>query len=174
MRYVVLVPVIFLLALLQASMLPSLRLLSLTPPNLLLVLVVAWAMVRGPGDTITLVALAGLFLGLLSPQPLGLAILALTPVLPLALVRDLQVFEVNFLISVPVLIVSNVLYFCVMLLGLTVLGESVAVGPVLRAMLPAVVSNLLALAPVYALVSRLAPAPRRESPAWGRGIGIRA
>lgn len=172
MRYLLVTPLLFLAALVQASVLPSVRVLGIMP-NLILVFVVAWAMIRGPDDAVPAVVLGGLSLGLFSAQPLGLAILALLPIVPLATLRDLHLLQSNFLLTVPVLIVATLLYFCVMLIGLALVGDGVP--PLLaarRLLFPTLVGNSLALALLYPFMARFAAPASQPGPLWGRNYRL--
>lgn len=174
MRHVLLVLVLFGTTLFQMTFLAAIRPFGVSA-NLLLVFLVSWALVRGIEEAGLATAVGGIFLALFSSAPPWLALLAILPVIPLALVRDLHLLESNFLMAIPVLISATVLYFGIMLIGLALSGDGIPVMLALRRLaLPTLVGNLMLLAPVYWSVSLVASPPRRASPVWGRSWGLRS
>ena len=75
MRYVTGAAIAFMLALVQASSVEQFRIIGVAP-NLLLVFLVSWLVVRGLDDVLPMVAVAGITLGLVGLQTPGLALLA--------------------------------------------------------------------------------------------------
>jgi rod shape-determining protein MreD len=143
-------------------------------PNLILAFLVAWAIVRGAKDALWATAVAGTLVGLSSPAPLGLALLAFLPLVPLAALRELRLLEMNFLLAIPVLIVETLLYFAIMLMGLTTVGDSLSAGVVLTAQaLPTLLGSLLVFPLVYWLTSAIGRPEQIPSPTWGSTWGIR-
>ncbi|MDX6465961.1 MAG: hypothetical protein QOI27_1001 [Gaiellaceae bacterium] len=148
------VVLLFVAAILQVSIFAQVRILG-GMPDVLLVMLVAVALLRG-----SLVgALGGFFAGLLVDTAtlgqLGLTSLVLTIggywIGRYGETTGRDRFHAPFL-SVAVV---TVLYSLGLLLVHFVLGERAPAGTMLRGLLPAIVLNLIFTAPVYALVRRL-------------------
>lgn len=83
MNYYLGLPLFLTVALLQVGAMPSFSPLGVTP-NILLVLVASWAALRGPAQALPLMLAAAIFHDLLTADPMGISIIALTPLLLLA------------------------------------------------------------------------------------------
>lgn len=150
---------------LQVSVLPAFSIFGATP-NLLIVLLVAWMTVRSQQEALLLIPAAGFTQGLLDSQPLGLAMLALAPLILMTEVRELRLVESNLLPAVILTALATLVYEGVMMLALAVTGERMDWLAGLRdALLPAAIANVLLLLPVYGLV-RLASLDLRRQPAF--------
>ena len=150
---------------LQVSVLPAFSIFGATP-NLLIVLLVAWMTVRSQQEALLLIPAAGFAQGLLDSQPLGLAMLALAPLILMTEVRELRLVESNLLPAVVLTALATLVYEGVMMLALAVTGERMDWLAGLRdALLPAAIANVLLLLPVYGLV-RLASLDLRHQPAF--------
>ena len=150
---------------LQVSVLPAFSIFGATP-NLLIVLLVAWMTVRSQQEALLLIPAAGFAQGLLDSQPLGLAMLALAPLILMTEVRELKLVESNLLPAVVLTALATLVYEGVLLLTLAVTGERMDWLAGLRdALLPAAIANVLLLLPVYGLV-RLASLDLRRRPAF--------
>lgn len=161
MRYYVGVPLMLFLALAQTSSLPLFSLFG-AHPNLVLVVLVGWAVVRGPDEALVLLAVAGLSLGLLNSQPLGLHLLALAPLVPLAAVRELRLIESELLPALGLAFLATLAYEGVFLVVFRLTGQDLDWwGSVSRVAIPAAIANALLMIPVYWLVW-LASADRRR------------
>src|SRR5438552_2529147 len=71
----------------QTAVLPRITLLGVRP-DLILVLLVCWTVVRGTDEGRVVVAITAILYGMLSAEPAGFALLALAPIVPLALLRE--------------------------------------------------------------------------------------
>lgn len=167
MKYFTVTAILLLIAMLQPALNSVLRPLGLAPP-VIVAFLLSWATVRGSRDALWATAAGGMILGLFSNAPFGLTLLALLPVVPLAAARELRLLESNFLLALPMLILATLLYFGIMLMGLSFSGDpqplSVAVPNLVG---PGLLGNLLLFAPVYALTYRLARPPRGAGAMWG-------
>jgi rod shape-determining protein MreD len=161
MRYYLAAPLLLAAALLQASALSSFPILGVYP-NLVLVLVVSWTVVRGQREGMIVVPLGGLCLGLFSSEPVGVALLAAAPVVLLAELREARLTQSDFLLALLLVLVSSMVYETVFLVSLRVMGESVQWwGSFLRVTLPAAIVNVLFTPPLYWLVWWRSTATRR-------------
>ena len=139
-------------ALVQSAVLPYFPLLGVYP-NLVLVLVVCWAVARGQGEAMVVVPIGGLCLGLVDSQPVGVALLAAAPVVLLAELREARLTQNDLLLAVVLILVSSLVYELVFLVTLRLMGESVQWwGSVFRIVLPTAIVNALIMPPLYWLV----------------------
>ena len=153
--------VIMIAVLAQASILPAFSIFG-AHPNLIIVLLVAWTSVRGQREALLLIPAAGFLLGLLDSQPLGLAMLALAPLILLGDLRELRLVESDLLLAVVLTSVATLAYEGSGLISLAVTGERLDwFAAVLNVLVPATIANVLLLLPVYAVV-RLASADLRR------------
>lgn len=163
MSYYVGIPILLLAALLEASVLPYFRIAGLQP-NLVMVLLTAWLMVRGAGEAFVLIPIGGIFLGLVDGAPLGAALLALSP---LALLQDFKgahLSEGGLMLTVLFTAIMTVVYNLIYLLVFTVSGESGNwLGAMTHVALPTIVLNVFALLPIYAMLWLSSHQMRRAS-----------
>ena len=154
------------LALLQASSIEQFTVLGVTP-NLLLVLLVSWLVVRGLDDVLPMIAVAGVTMGFVGLQMPGLILLALLPIAGLGVVRELHVIHSGILLVLPFVLVATVAYEAIIVATLVATGGGYDVGVALRsAIIPSAIVNVMLTPPVY-LVMRLAkPGPRRNRLAY--------
>ena len=155
MRYLLFVPIVLFVALGQVATASYFPLLGVTA-NPLLVLLVCWAMVRGPGETMVLIPVAGTFKDLITTDPVGVSILALLPIVALATIRERRPMESEFLPTLAIVAVASLSYDLVYMTVLTAVGD----GPPwlqspTRVLLPAALFNAL-LTPIFYLPVRWA------------------
>lgn len=172
MRYLLAFAAAFFLAVLGASAMPYLKVLAVTP-DLLLIFAACWAMVRGQGEAMVMVPLAGLLRDLTTSDPLGTSLLALSPIVLLAAARELwTTLETEFVPTVVVVGIGTLAYG---LLSMTVLAATGQEVPwqdgLLRVLLPAAVVNALFTPVVYLPLRWLSPGLRPGLARFGRTIG---
>jgi len=146
------------LTLLQTSAIPAFELLGVAP-NLLLVTLCCWAVVRDQREALLMVPLAGVWLGLLSHQGMAESVAAYVPLIVVAGLHD-QIRPPNeYAWALAVIIVATVLHFFAVAAALQIDGASVDwVAAMTDVGVPSVLTNLAIGAIVYWLV-RL-PTPR--------------
>jgi rod shape-determining protein MreD len=154
-RYLLFVPLILFVALAQVATAPYFPLLGVTA-NPLLVLLMCWAMVRGPRETMVLIPVAGIFKDLITTDPVGTSVLALLPIVPLAAVRERWPTESEFLPTLAAVAAASVSYHLLYMMILTAVGD----GPPwlqspMRVILPAALFNAL-ITPILYLPVRWA------------------
>jgi rod shape-determining protein MreD len=136
-------------------------------PNLVLVLLVAWLIVRPRREGLLLVPAAGLMVGLLDGQPLGLAMLALAPLVLLAELRDMRLVESDLLPAVVIAGAGTLVYEGIVLLTLAVTGEQLDwLASVLDVLVPAAIANVLLVLPIYGLMRLASMDLRTRRPAF--------
>lgn len=149
MKYLLAVALFFLLAVFQVSAMPYVRVLGVTP-DLVLILAVCWTMVRGQGEGMVVIPLAGLLRDLVTSDPLGTSVLALAPVVLLAWARDIQVLETEFIPTLGVVVLGSIIYGLISMTVLAATGWSIPWWTgVLHVVLPSAVVNALFAITVY-------------------------
>ncbi len=162
MRYWVGSVVVFLMALVQASSVEQVRVLGVVP-NLMLVFLVSWLVVRGLDDVLPMIALAGITLGLIGLQTPGLVLLALLPIAGLGLVRELHVVHSDLLLVLALVLCASVAYETIMLASVMLTGGTRDfVAGFTHDVLPAAIANLALTPSVYALMRFAKPADARH------------
>ena len=147
----------------QVSVLPQFSIFGVQP-NVVIVLLVAWMAVRGQREAFLLIPAAGLFLGLVDSQALGLAMLAFAPLILLSELRELRLVESHLLPALALVAAATLVYEGTVLLTLAVTGERTGwPGSVLDVLVPAAIANVLLLLPVYGAV-RLASVDLQRQP----------
>jgi rod shape-determining protein MreD len=154
-RYLLFIPLILFVAVAQVAVASYFPLLGVTA-NPLLVLLVCWAMVRGPRETMVFIPIAGIFKDLMTTDPVGVSVLALLPIVALAAIRERRPMESEFLPTLAVVVVASLCYDLVYMVVLTAVGD----GPPwlqtpIRVVLPAALFNAL-LTPILYLPVRWA------------------
>jgi rod shape-determining protein MreD len=152
MRYVIAAVLVLLIAAVQTSVIPTFRVLGVHA-NLMLVLLLSWAMVRGLEEAMVVVPMGGLALGLMDGQLLGAAMLALIPLVLLTEIREARIIQGDFLLAVLLILLSTLAYEVIILVILRVTGETVQWwGTLSRVVVPAAIVNALLVPPVYGLL----------------------
>ncbi len=166
MRYVLGGGLAWFLAMFQASSVAQVHVLGVTP-NLLLVMLVCWLVVRGLDDVLPMVAVAGITTGFVALETPGVALLALLiPIVLLGVVRELHVVHSELLLVAAMVLVASVLYEGVMLLGAMATGGVLdPLGGLTDAVAPAALVNLALMPPVY-FVMRFARPDARRRPSY--------
>ena len=147
MAYLVGVPLLVILAILQATVLANMRLLD-GAPDLILLAVVAWALTGRTRQAMTGGLIGGLLIDLLSGLPLGVTAIVLVVVVYLVSLTVGRFWEAHLLMPLTTVLWSSLLYHGLSLAVLLVLGLSVdpvyALG---RVILPSTFLNLLLALP---------------------------
>lgn len=162
MRYWTGAATAFFLALLQASSIEEFKVLGVTP-NVLLVLLVAWLVVRGLEDVLPMVAVSGITLGLVGMQTPGLDLLALLPLAVLGIVRELRLVHSDLVLTLALVAAGTAAYQAVLVLAVMAGGGRLDPLTAARAaVLPAVLVNVALALPVYGVMRLARPVGRRH------------
>ena len=154
MRYVVLGPLAMTVVLLQVAAAPYFPLAG-AMANPLLVLLMCWAMVRGPRETMVLIPLTAVFKDLITNDPVGVSVLALLPIVALAAVRERHLTQSEFVPTAVVVAVASLCYHLVYMVVLTSLGQDIPwLQSPLRVLLPAALLDTV-LTPLFYIPLRL-------------------
>jgi cell shape-determining protein MreD len=152
----------FSLAIVQASSVEQFKVLGVSP-NLLLVFLVAWLVVRGLEDVLPMLFVAGVTFGLVGLLSPGVVLLALLPVVALGLVREMHVVHSDLVLALLLAFAASLAYETVMLASVMATGGALDVRAGFEAaVVPAAIVNVALMLPVYA-------AMRFAKPAQGRG-----
>lgn len=148
----------------QVSILPAFSIFGVQP-NLVIVLLVAWIAIRPQREALLLIPLAGLLLGLLDSQLLGLAMIGLSPLVLMTEVRRLRLVESELLPALLLAAVATLAYESTILLTLAVRNRQLDwLSSVLDVLVPAAIASVLLLIPVYGLVRLASQDMRRPAP----------
>ena len=163
MRYVFGALFAFALALVQASSIEQFQILGVAP-NLMLVLLVTWLVVRGLDDVLPMVAVAGVTIGFIGLQTPGLVLLALlVPIALLGAIRELHVLHSDLLLALLLAAGATAMYESLLLLGAIATGGVVDLrGGVSDVVVPAVVVNVALTPFVYAVMRFARPGPEQR------------
>jgi rod shape-determining protein MreD len=152
-----------LVVLVQATLLPRVRLLS-AQPDLLLVFVVCWSLFNGVAEGLIFAFLAGLALDLVAGLPLGTTPLAMMPLCFLAFIGRSSIYVYNIWLPVLLVALATPLEGWIMLFLRSLHGVPVDwAGATSRVILPALVLNVLLTIIVVRLVRGLGGRTRAEA-----------
>ena len=166
MKYAIGVFAVLVAAISQVAIMPAFSIFGVQP-NLVIVLLVAWLAAREHLEALVLIPVAGFALGLLDSQPLGLAMLALAPLILLTDLKDLRLLDSDLLPAIALIMVAVVVYEGTIMVTLVLRGESVTwLANVTNVLVPAAIANALLLIPVYWLI-RISSLDLRQRPAFG-------
>lgn len=147
------------LVLLQTSAVPAFELLGVAP-NVVLVVLVCWVVVRGQSEAMVLVPLAGITIGLLSFQGMGESVAAFMPIVLLATLRRAMEPRSEYVWTLAIVIVATALHFVALAVAIEVEGSSIDwLAAATDVLVPSVLVNLLLALLVYWLVRLPTPRP---------------
>lgn len=149
------IPVLAIAAALQATLIPQIRILG-GGPDLVFLLVVAWALRARLEDGLVWAFVGGIMLDLLSYNPTGTSVFGLLMVVFILNGLAQQVYRVGFLLLVGVLLGGTLLQQVMVLLVLTLVGFSfdwlLALNYIIA---PTIFYNLIVFWPIYWFVRRI-------------------
>ena len=152
MSYYIALPLLLLLAATEASVLPLFRVAGMQP-NIVLVLLVVWLMVRGANEAFVLIPAGGLLLGLVDAAPLGTALLALAPLAVLHELRGARLRESGVVLTLLFTVLATLAYHITYLLVFTVQGDNGSwIAAMTRVILPTAFLNALLVLPLYSII----------------------
>ena len=146
--------------LLDLTLGPGLRALG-AHPSFTVALVTVWAVLRRRQEAMVLAPAAGLLLGLLGTQPLGVAVLALALVVLLASLRDANGSEGRFRATLVIAAAGSAAYAVLIVIATLLAGQRLPAADVItRAIGGAVLLTTPLAAVLYWPVARAAWQPR--------------
>jgi rod shape-determining protein MreD len=145
---------------------PQLQIVGVSP-NVVLLYLVSWALLRGVREGIALALVAGLTLDVLSSGPFGAWTLAMALATWLAGLGEINVFRTARLLPYLTVGVATLMYEVVLIAFLAMSGRGLPWWPTLwRIILPEMVIHTVAMALVYAVADRLMRRSEPEQVAW--------
>jgi rod shape-determining protein MreD len=154
-----------LVVLVQATLLPRIRVFG-AQPDLLLVLVVIWSLYNGVAEGLVFAFLAGLAVDLVAGFPLGTTPLALMPVCFLAVLGRSSIYVYNAWLPVLLVALATLIEGWLMLFLRSVHGVPVDwAGATTRVILPALALNVILTIIIVRLVQRFGVRARAEAAA---------
>lgn len=159
-------PLLIGVALLQSTVLPHLTLAGVAP-DLMLLVVVSWSLLRGTAESIVWALLGGLMLDLTSGIPFGVTTLSLALISVLTGLGEVNVFRANMLLPGATIAAATVVYYLAVLVLSQMLGRPVVWGLSLFRLIGwAVVVNSVAMPLVYLLLRWLHRRTSGEHIGW--------
>jgi hypothetical protein len=133
-------------------------------PNLMLVLLTSWLVVRGLDDVLPMIAVAGITMGFIGLQTPGLVLLAmLVPLAALGVVRELHVLHSEILLTLLLTAAATIAYESLLLIAAMATGGVFDPGGALaHVILPTAIVNVALTPPVYAVMRLARPGPERR------------
>ena len=133
--------------------------------QLTLVVVALWSALRPQAEAMLLAPAAGLLLGLLGNEPLGLSVLAFAPIVVLGGMSEERSTARRFAFTIGLVAIGTLVYALVALIAAPLAGSAIPVGfGSLRAVLVVTVLNLAMAAVLYWPLARMTgdPSARAE------------
>jgi rod shape-determining protein MreD len=160
------VPLLLVVALFQATALPALKVLGVKP-ELMLLTVLAWSLVRGVEEGLFWAFVGGLMLDLFSGGPLGASALALLVVSFLSGLTEGSVTRTGFLMPMVMALLGTLLYQVVFLLVVQIARGSVPwADSLFQVTLPSLVVNALLMPVVFYALAWLDRKTGRKEIGW--------
>lgn len=151
MSYYIGIPLLVFVALLEVSALPYFQVFGLQP-NLMLVFLLCWMMIRGQREALYLIPIGGITLGLVEAAPMGTALLALAPIAFLDELRGSHLDEGQFGLTIFFMIVATFAYDGVHLAVYALMGQlGGSLIELVRVTVFGALLNVIVLFPVYGL-----------------------
>lgn len=150
-----LLPLFAFIAVVQATLVPLLPF-GDARPDLMLVLVVVWGIVRGNGEAALWGLGGGIFLDLFSGVPFGLQSLSLAAVGLIADLMETNFFRSNMLLPLSAIFVATFFYHIAAAAALQTLGYAVNWEPYLTGVvLPTAIANTILMPLAFTLLRRV-------------------
>ena len=122
MKYVITIPLVLLVTLVQTGAAPSFHFMG-ARPDLVVVFLACWAMIRSQEELLVLLSVAGASLGLIGAEPFGVALIALAPIGLLTGLKDTRIMEGEFLPALLVVFAASLAYNTLFLVTLQLTGQ---------------------------------------------------
>ena len=162
MVYIIGVPIMALMALIQSTMLSQFRFLS-GRPDLILLLVIGWGLAGRAKESMIFAFFGGLFLDFFSALPFGIHAIALVIVALLVSLDERRIWEANILMPLGITLMGSLVYHMIILAVLFLSGRQIdltfAFG---RVILPSTFLNIILAIPMAQAMAGIA---RRLYPA---------
>lgn len=155
MAYLIGIPLLAILAILQSTMFADFGFYE-GRPDLILLAVVGWALAGEGAQAMVWAFIGGLFLDLFSALPTGTSSIALILIAYLVSLYARRIWEVNLIMPLGVTLIASLAFHSIMLLALLLLGRTIELDyAYVRVILPSTFINLLFALPVSQALSGL-------------------
>lgn len=136
-------------------------------PDLILLIVISWSLLRGGREGLIWGFVGGLCLDLLSGGPLGASAIALMVVSLLSGQGETNIFKGNLLLPLIIAPLGTLVYYGLLLVILELTGRSLSLLPSSsRVILPAAIVNFIAMPFVYVFMRWLNQRIERRPTYW--------
>lgn len=160
------IPLLLIIGVLQAAVVPHLALWGVFP-DLPVLVVVSWSLLEGRRQGIVWGFIAGLIVDLFSGAPFGAATLSLIAVGALSGLGQATVFRTHIALPLITMFLATIVYDLLFLLVVQISGTPVAwLGSVVRIILPSAVLNTVLMPVVYLIMRGLHTWLVREEMEW--------
>ncbi|NIM95954.1 MAG: rod shape-determining protein MreD [Anaerolineales bacterium] len=155
MAYLIGIPILAILAILQSVVFNDIKLLD-GRTDLILLAVVTWGIVGRPREALVWALVGGLFLDLLSGVPLGTTSIILIVITFLVSFSEGRFWESHFLMPMGVILAASLLYYVLSMAIIWIIGHELDFNMTLfRIILPSTFLNLLLILPATQLARSL-------------------
>jgi rod shape-determining protein MreD len=152
MAYLISIPVLVFLTILQSAVFNDLTLLD-GRVDLILLFVVSWGINGRPREAMIFALMGGLFLDLLSGLPMGISSIILITITYFVSFTEGRFWEANFLMPMGVMLGATLVYHFLELLILLLLGKLIPLDyALLRIILPSSFLNLILALPAVQVI----------------------
>jgi rod shape-determining protein MreD len=146
------IPLLVAVAVVQATFMPHLRIWGVFP-DLPLLIVVSWSLLRGGGKGVVWGFIAGIAVDLFSGAPFGAAALALIAVALLSGLGAITVYRTHIALPLLTVFLVTIVYDLIFLLVVRVSGQTVAwLDGLFRVILPSAVLNTVLMPLVFGVM----------------------
>ncbi len=160
------VPLLVSVAAVQVSLLPHLTIVGVHP-DLMLLVIISWSLLRGTGEGMLWGFVGGLCLDFLSGAPFGVSTLALLVVSFLASLGEIRIYGTHIILPLSTIFLATIAYDFTFLLLLQMLGRPVPwVESIVSIVLPSTFLNVFLMLPVYWAMRWLDVKTGRERIEW--------
>ena len=136
-------------------------------PDLVLLIVISWSLLRGTGEGVVWGFTGGLCVDLLSGGPFGASAVGMMTVGLLSGQGATNLFKGNLLLPLLLVPIGTAVYYALILAVLELTGRAPVLDPILaQAIMPAAVVNLIAMPFVYMLMRWLDRITERQQISW--------
>jgi rod shape-determining protein MreD len=159
-------PLLIVIAILQSTVVPHLTIWDVFP-DLPVLVVVSWSLLRGAGEGVVWGFISGLAVDLLSGAPFGAATLSFIAIGFLSGLGEATVFGAHVALPLITTFLATILYDLLFLLIVQISGNSVDwMGSLFRIILPSAVFNAALMPIVFLAVRKLHTWFGREEMEW--------
>jgi rod shape-determining protein MreD len=160
------IPLLVLAASIQSTIIPLMKV-GGAKPDLVLLMVISWSLLRGSRDGLGWGFIGGLCLDVLSGGPLGASSIALMVASLLSGQGETNIYKGNLLLPIILAVLGTLVYCGILLVVLELTGRPVSlIASISQVILPAAVMNMVAMPFVYALMRWLDQRTERPSTHW--------